>query len=203
MLIAPCGIESFAIFIESKRSATFTGNCTKAAAGIDILNAIDGRKFKAGLTWITEKCKGTGTNHGMVGNALGGIKITFQIGILHELDIAEISETFTTSRIARGINAGLQLNASQVLNGVAIFTTGEPAHGDTPRISVVFLGVGAQFGTDPSDRLQSFSIRRLGHFLWRHALLLQSGGHLFPMSEPIGDGIFRHQFLQIHATHGS
>ena len=203
VLKSPGGIECLAIFIETEGPATFAGNCSDPVGCVNIFDAIDGGKFKAGFAWVGKKLKRTSADDGVIGNSLGRFKIAFHICVLHELHVTEVSEAFATGGITGSVDACFDFNAGKVLNGVAIFTAGKAADGDAARVPIVLLGVGAQFCADPGDGLRAFGIRWLGHFFRRHALLFERGCNLFPMAEPFGDGFLREKLLKIDASHGS
>ena len=203
MLKSPGGIKGFAIFIETEGSATFSRNRTDPVGCVNIFDAIDGGKFKAGFARVGKKLKRTGADDGVIGNALGRFKIAFHICVLHELHVTEVCEAFAAGGITGSVDACFHFNAGKVLNGVAIFTAGKAADGDAAGVAIVLLGIRVQFCANPGDGLRAFGIRWLGHFFGRHALLFERGGNLFPMAEAFGDGFLREKLLQVHASHGS
>ena len=109
---------------------------------------------------------GPGADHGVVGDSLGGLQVALEVGVLHELDVAEIGEALAADRVAGGVDAGIEIEPGQVADGVAVLAAGEAAHGDASGVAIVLFDVGIQLGADPGGDLRRAANRRAAACLW-------------------------------------
>ena len=183
MLIAPGDVEGLAVFFQAEGPAALAGDGAETVGLVDVLDPRDGGEFEAGLAGVGEELERTGADHGVVGDDLGGCEVALEVGVLHELHVAEVGEAFAADGIAGRVDAGVGIDAGEVVDGVGVLAAGEAADGDAPGIAIVLLGVGGEFGADPGDGLLALRVVGLRHAFGRHAVLFEHGGHFSPGCE--------------------
>src|SRR3954447_3991460 len=135
MLVAPCRVESLSVFLQAERLAALARYGPETVRGVDASDAVDGRHFKAGLARIRVELDRAGPDHGAVRDLLSRGEIALQAGVLHELDVAEIGETFAADRIGGRIDPHFDIESGQILNRVAVLAAGQSPDGDAARVA--------------------------------------------------------------------
>ena len=182
--VLPGDVECLPILFKPEGSPPLPGNSAKTARSIDLTDALDRRKLKAGLSRIGKELERPGADYGVIGNLPRRAKVSFQTGILHELDIAKAGEALATSRVCRRINPGLDaIDTRQIANRIAVFTTRQPAHRYTSRITVMPARIIGQRPAYPVDGGGTLGITRLWHPDRWHRLLLEHQRHALPLRE--------------------
>src|SRR5580704_10027028 len=93
VLVFPSREQRFVILFQPERKSAFTRDRPKAVGRVDFFDAVNRRHFESGLTGLDVKLKRSGAHNCVIGYALRRLEITLQIGILHELDVAEITKS--------------------------------------------------------------------------------------------------------------
>src|SRR5688572_29799763 len=109
MLTFPSGEQRLGIAIEPERNRPFTGRRPNAVLLVDFLNPVDRRQLVARLARITEEVERAGADHGMRGDLLGRGEVALQRRILHELDGADVRESFAADGITDKVAVEVQI----------------------------------------------------------------------------------------------
>ena len=118
VLVVPGDVERLAVTFESERPPAFARHDTKAFRRVELVDPVQRRKLQAGPAWIGVELQRTRTDDRVIGDQLRGFEIALDALIVHELDIAEVCESLASNRVARRIDAHLDVDASQIANRV-------------------------------------------------------------------------------------
>src|SRR5438046_529497 len=84
----------------------------------------DARYFESGLTGVDIELNRSGAHDCTIGHHLGSFEVPLQVGVLHELDIAEIREALAAHRVVRGIDAHTEIEPREIVDGIFVFAAG-------------------------------------------------------------------------------
>ncbi len=152
VLVVPRDVERLAVALEAERPAALARDDAEAARRVEIVDAIEGRQLEAALAGVDVEGQRPGADHGMVGDLLGRVEVVLDGRVLHRLDVAEVGEAFAADRVAGGVDAGLDVDAGQVVDGVGVFGAGQAADGDAAGIAGVLRVELAERRSDPRHR---------------------------------------------------
>src|SRR5882762_9557133 len=74
----PGGVKCFGVVVQSKRQAAFAGSRAKSMLLVNLIDAVDRRKFLPGLTGITIELQRTRADHRMSRDGFRRLQIPFQ-----------------------------------------------------------------------------------------------------------------------------
>ena len=199
--VGPSHKQRFAVALQPKRLAAFSGDGAEAVVLVDLLNPGNGRDLEAGLARILKERERAGADDSAVGYAFRDFEIAFDVGVLGKLHVREIRETLTADFVVHEVLLDVEVKAGEILNRITVLTRRQPPDGDAARIAIMFPGVFFQAGSYPVDRFGPLFLRRLGHLRRGHSLLLQDRGDFFPFVEARSNIGLRRHLLKVDATH--
>ncbi len=160
VLVVPGDVERLGVALEAEGPAALARDDAEALAGVERVDAVERRQLQAARARVGVEAERPGADDGVVGDLLGGLEVALDGGVLDRLDVAEVGESFAADRVARGVDAGLDVDAGQVVDGVGVLGAGQPADGDPARLAGVLRVELAERRADPGDRRGTFGVGR-------------------------------------------
>ena len=160
VLVVPGDVERLAVAFEAERPAAFARHHAKALARVELVDPVERRQLQAGLAGIGVELQRAGADHRVIGDQLGGFEIALDARVLHELHVAEIREALAADRVARRVDADLDVDAGQIADRVGVLGAGQPPDRDASRIAGVLGLVGLQRVADPRRRRRALGVGR-------------------------------------------
>ena len=90
-------------------------------------------ELQARLAGVGVELERSGADDGVIGDELRGFEIALDALVLHELHVAEVREALAADRVARRVDADLDVDAGQIANRVGVFGAGQPPDRDARR----------------------------------------------------------------------
>ena len=138
-------------------------------------------------------------NHCVIGYDLRRIEISLEVGILHELHVAEIGESFTANRVVGGVDAKIEIETGEVVDRIVVFAAGQPPDGHAAGIASMRFDESIQLRLNPGDDLAALLIRRLRQSLGRHVLLRERSLDALPSEVRVSHRFGGSQLFQVNA----
>ena len=101
-----------------------------------------------------------GPDDGVIGDQLGGFEVALDARVLHELHVAEVREALAADRVARRVDADLDVDAGEIADRVGVLGARQPADRHAARIAGVRGFVRVERGSDPGGRRGPLGIGR-------------------------------------------
>ncbi len=135
--VVPGDVERLGVAIEAERPSAFSRHHPESPRRIELLDAVEGRQLEACLPRVRVERQRAGPDHGVIGDLSCGFQVALDGGVLHELHGAEVGEAFAADRVARGVDADLDVHTGEIPDRVRVFGARESADGHPPRIAAV------------------------------------------------------------------
>ncbi len=161
VLVVPRDIEGLAVPFEPERPAPFARDHAKALRIVKGVDPVERRQLEPRPAGIGIELERSRTDDRVIGDELRGLEISLDTLILHELDIAEVREALAADRVARGIDADLDVDARQVANRIGVLGAGQAPDGHAPGLARVRGLVRLHGRTDPRGRRLALVVGRL------------------------------------------
>ena len=128
VLKRPCDEKCLAVAFEPEGQPALAGDHAKTVRRVEGVDAVERGEFQARAAGVGKKLQGSGADDGVIGDLFGSLEVALDAGVLHELHIAKIGKALAADRIARGVDADLEVEAGEVANRVGIFAARQPPY---------------------------------------------------------------------------
>ncbi len=119
VLVVPGNVERLAIALEPERAPAFARDDAEALRCVESVDAVERGELETSLAGVGVERERSGADDRVIGYHFRGFEVALDAGVLHELHVPEVGEALTANRIARRIDADGDIDAGQVVNGVA------------------------------------------------------------------------------------
>ena len=199
VLVVPRDVERLAVALEAERPAAFAGDDAEALRRVELVDPVERRQLQAALSGVRVEAQRPGADHRVVGDLLGGFEVVLDLRILHRLHVAEVGEALAADRIARGVDAGLDVDPGEVADGVRVLGAGQTPDGDTAGVTGVLRVELAERRADPGDDGGAFGVggEVVGVVRRRHVAALEHEHDVVPDVRLLGYARRRHPLGQL------
>jgi hypothetical protein len=190
VFVIPGDEQRLAVAIETERPSAFTRDDADALRRVEIVDPAQRGQLETGLPRIRVELQRSRADDGVIGDLLGRLEIPLDVRLLDELHVTEIREPFTADRVARRVDADVEVEPGQVAKRVRVFRAGQPPHRHAPGIAGVFRFVLRQGRAHPLHRPRALVVgwKQLRLVAGRHLARLQHLGDLVPLLPIRADG---------------
>ena len=204
VLVVPRDVEGLAVPFEPERPSAFARHDAKTLRlRRASLIRFERRQLQSRLAGVGVELERSGADDRVIGDQLRGFEIPLDALVLHELHVAEVREPLAADRVARRVDADLDVDAGQIANRIGVLGTGQPPDGHASGLAGVRGFVGFHGRSDPRRRRLALGVRRLlGRLERRHHAGLEHVGNLLPILEMLADRELPDQLLDAEASLG-
>ena len=171
------------IAVQAERPGALAGGRAEAVLAVDRLDPRDRGELAPGLARVGEEPEGPRADHGVVGDGLGGLEVSLERRVLHELRAAGVGEPLASDGVADEVVGDPKVEPGQVAEGIRVLGTRQPPDHDRPGVALVFLDESSEPRLDVPDGLLPLRAARLRLVLRGHLPLAEHPDDLLPVLE--------------------